>query len=146
MFHYPFTNDKDAITVTWHDLDHLEEGEFLNDVVIEFYLKYLTHSLEDKKKAEECYVFSSYFYSQLTVKTGGLSIFFVFCLIVTECYLTHSLSSYFLSWNNHVDFNEWNRIRNRKCDIDETYEKVKKWTSNVNIFDKKYLFVPINEK
>ena len=39
MFHYPFSH-RSSITVRVEDVERLSPGEFLNDSVIEFYIKY----------------------------------------------------------------------------------------------------------
>lgn len=45
MFTYPFPPAVGGITVTNEDYFCLHDGEFLNDVVISFYLKYLTEQV-----------------------------------------------------------------------------------------------------
>lgn len=102
MFEYPF-DGRDSVSVHWHDLRQVESPQFLNDVVIEFYLKFLMHSTIPEFLKQETHFFSSYFYSNLTATS-----------------------------------------KDTKSAI--SFEKVKKWTSKVDIFQKKYLFIPINEK
>ena len=45
MFQYPFPPSVGAITVTNEDFFCLYDGEFLNDIVISFYLKHLTEQV-----------------------------------------------------------------------------------------------------
>jgi hypothetical protein len=100
LFKYP-PDTKFSLSVREHDLYRLNEGEFLNDTVIEFYLRYL----QQQKDYPHTYFFNTFFYSQLTRKGGKPSEDYTF-----------------------------------------GYEKVKSWTSKVDIFRKKYLVVPINER
>ena len=46
----------------------LTEGEFLNDVIIDFYLKYLYHDILSERDRERTFIFSSFFYKRLTQK------------------------------------------------------------------------------
>uniref|UniRef100_A0A8C4DC65 Si:dkey-100n23.3 n=1 Tax=Dicentrarchus labrax TaxID=13489 RepID=A0A8C4DC65_DICLA len=67
---------KGGITVTMEDLQCLDSGQFLNDVIIDFYLKYLLHKAS-AAVAERSHIFSSFFYKQLTrrdnASEGGTS-------------------------------------------------------------------------
>jgi hypothetical protein len=88
---------KDAIMVTEKDLTFLKPGEFLNDTIIDFYLKYLHHHAS-KEIVDQVYIFNTFFYTRLSS--------------VVQPHLA--------------------------------YKRVAKWTSNVNIFEKDYLIIPIN--
>uniref|UniRef100_A0A8C1PYL9 SUMO specific peptidase 7b n=2 Tax=Cyprinus carpio TaxID=7962 RepID=A0A8C1PYL9_CYPCA len=68
LIQYPPPPSKGGITVTTEDLECLKDGEFLNDVIIDFYLKYLLLERADKDVAERSHIFSSFFYKQLTRK------------------------------------------------------------------------------
>ncbi|KYO22554.1 sentrin-specific protease 7 isoform F [Alligator mississippiensis] len=63
---YPPPPAKGGLGVTKEDLKCLEYGEFLNDVIIDFYLKYLLLEKAPKHLAERSHVFSSFFYKCLT--------------------------------------------------------------------------------
>ncbi|XP_035250064.1 sentrin-specific protease 7b isoform X1 [Anguilla anguilla] len=65
---FPPPPTKGGISVTTEDLECLDNGEFLNDVIIDFYLKYLMLEKAPKAVAERSHVFSSFFYRQLTRK------------------------------------------------------------------------------
>jgi Ulp1 family protease len=64
---------KKRTTVEFSDLERLDDGEFLNDNLIEFYLKFLVerergeHNLKD----DQVYFFSTHFYSALTATAPG---------------------------------------------------------------------------
>lgn len=62
---YPPPPAKGGISVTNEDLHCLSEGEFLNDVIIDFYLKYLVLEKLKKEEADRIHIFSSFFYKRL---------------------------------------------------------------------------------
>ena len=64
---YPKVGKK-KITVEWSDLERLDEGEFLNDNLISFFLRYLEQRLEEERSelAKRVYFFNTYFYATLT--------------------------------------------------------------------------------
>ncbi|XP_056145506.1 sentrin-specific protease 7 [Lampris incognitus] len=65
LIQYPPPPLKGGITVTMEDLKCLDSGQFLNDVIIDFYLKYLLQSAP-AAVTERSHIFSSFFYKQLT--------------------------------------------------------------------------------
>uniref|UniRef100_A0A8C3AGR0 Ubiquitin-like protease family profile domain-containing protein n=1 Tax=Cyclopterus lumpus TaxID=8103 RepID=A0A8C3AGR0_CYCLU len=65
LSHFPPPPLKGGITVTMEDLRCLDTGHFLNDVIIDFYLKYLLLNAS-AAVAERTHIFSSFFYKQLT--------------------------------------------------------------------------------
>ena len=96
-----------SVTVTSNDYLCLQTGQYLNDVIIDFYLNYLQCGLlRDNPMISRTYIFSIYFYSRLITKSRG----------------TSAIPSSHLMHNN-----------------------VKKWTKNVNIFQKDFIVIPINE-
>ncbi|XP_051870835.1 sentrin-specific protease 7-like isoform X2 [Pristis pectinata] len=70
---FPPPPTKGGLAVTTEDLECLEEGEFLNDVIIDFYLKYLLLEKAPKELAERTHIFSSFFYRRLTRKDNAES-------------------------------------------------------------------------
>ncbi|KAI4883783.1 hypothetical protein NFI96_012392 [Prochilodus magdalenae] len=71
LIQYPPPPAKGGITVTAEDLECLRDGEFLNDVIIDFYLKYLQLERADQDVANRSHIFSSFFYKQLTRKDNS---------------------------------------------------------------------------
>ncbi|XP_070832418.1 sentrin-specific protease 7 isoform X3 [Chaetodon trifascialis] len=65
LIQFPPPPLKGGITVTMEDLQCLDSGQFLNDVIIDFYLKYLLHNASPAV-TERSHIFSSFFYKQLT--------------------------------------------------------------------------------
>ncbi|EHL01364.1 putative Ubiquitin-like-specific protease 2 [Glarea lozoyensis 74030] len=72
--YYPPGGRKGQVTVERDDILRLNEGEFLNDNLVTFYLRYLEHELQQTKPevANRIYFQNSYFYPTLTkgVKKG----------------------------------------------------------------------------
>ncbi|XP_055733693.1 sentrin-specific protease 7-like isoform X2 [Salvelinus fontinalis] len=66
LIQFPPPPSKGGIAVTTEDLECLDNGQFLNDVIIDFYLKYLLLERVPQDVADRSHVFSSFFYKQLT--------------------------------------------------------------------------------
>ncbi|XP_077863678.1 sentrin-specific protease 6-like [Saccoglossus kowalevskii] len=107
---YPPPPCTGAITITNEDLFCLREGEFLNDVIIDFYLKYLTLNVLSEADRKRTYMFSSFFYKRLTQRVKRI-----------------------------VDSSVTMTLEQRR------HERVKTWTRHVDIFEKDFIIVPINE-
>ncbi|XP_067339194.1 sentrin-specific protease 6 isoform X2 [Channa argus] len=107
---YPPPPAKGGISVTNEDLHCLNDGEFLNDVIIDFYLKYLVLEKLKKEDAQRIHVFSSFFYKRLNQRERR------------NASDTANLP-----------------IQKRK------HNRVKTWTRHVDLFQKDFIFVPINE-
>ncbi|XP_030136938.4 sentrin-specific protease 7 isoform X6 [Taeniopygia guttata] len=107
---YPPPPAKGGLGVTREDLECLEYGEFLNDVIIDFYLKYLLLEKAPKHVADRTHIFSSFFYK---------------CLTRTEK-------------NSEGDA--------KVSAAQRRHRRVRTWTRHINIFNKDYIFVPVNEE
>jgi hypothetical protein len=94
---------KDRARVDMGDIEKLDEGEFLNDNLIGFYLQWLQDQLKQKHSewAERIYFQNTFFYQKLSNPEKGIK--------------------------------------------GINYEAVKKWTSKVDLLDKDYIIIPINE-
>ena len=69
---YPPEGKKKS-TVEWSDLEKLDEGEYLNDNLLGFYLRYLEDQLQKAKPevAKTVYWFNTYFFTSLTQNVRG---------------------------------------------------------------------------
>ena len=103
LFVYPPPPKSGGIPITTEDLACLEEGIYLNDVIIDFYLKYTFDHILTEEQRKKTYLFNSYFYKRLTQKSGS------------------------------------------KYSADLMHAQVKKWTRNVDIFEKDFIIIPVNE-
>ncbi|KAF7215506.1 sentrin-specific protease 7 isoform X1 [Nothobranchius furzeri] len=65
LIQFPPPPQKGGITVTMEDLRCLDSGQYLNDVIIDFYLKFLIQNAS-ADFTERCHIFSSFFFKQLT--------------------------------------------------------------------------------
>ncbi|KAG7257196.1 hypothetical protein CRUP_014207 [Coryphaenoides rupestris] len=107
---YPPPPAKGGISVTNEDLHCLNNGEFLNDVILDFYLKYLVLERLKKEDSQRSHVFSSFFYKRLNQRER----------------------------RNAPEAANL-PIQKRK------HNRVKTWTRHVDLFQKDFIFVPINE-
>lgn len=57
------------VTVDFHDLERLDEGEFLNDNVISFALRKVEETMPSEHK-DKVHYFNTFFYTALTTKNG----------------------------------------------------------------------------
>ncbi|KAG0263607.1 hypothetical protein BG011_008551 [Mortierella polycephala] len=78
LFLFPFKSSAKSKSIAVHneDMSRLNEGEFLNDTLIEFGLKHVHYNLETKHSelAQNTYIFNSFFYQRLLAKPGkGMS-------------------------------------------------------------------------
>ncbi|KAG0704265.1 hypothetical protein DFH29DRAFT_873884 [Suillus ampliporus] len=107
-----------ALNLMGSDLNRLRPHEFLNDTLIEFGLKLWLTELKAQNPdfAEQIHVFSSFFYKKLNNKKRQV------------------FTVSFYKFQNNLP-----------SSLDEGYQSVRKWTSKIDIFSKKYIIVPINE-
>lgn len=108
---YPPPPAVGGITITAEDMECLQEGEFLNDVIIEFYLKYLSEEILTPHDRQRTHIFSSFFYKRLTQREYG----------------NHS--------GNEIKLSP----------AEKRHLKVRKWTRRVDLFEKDFIIIPINE-
>ncbi|XP_063914137.1 uncharacterized protein LOC135130642 isoform X2 [Zophobas morio] len=111
---YP-AEGRGRITINTEDYMCLGQDQFLNDVIIDFYLKYLLLNLP-KEQQDKVHVFSTFFYKRLTTKPMKASR---------------------KSQPTEIDPN--------LTPAQKRHSRVKTWTKNVNIFEKDFIIVPINE-
>ncbi|KAI5633786.1 sentrin-specific protease 7 [Phthorimaea operculella] len=107
---------KGGIPINTEDYMCLAQDQFLNDVIIDFYLKHLLHEVLTHSQREKTHIFSTFFYKRLTTKPSK----------VNRCSNPHE-------WDSNLTPAQKRHLR------------VKTWTKNVNIFEKDFIVVPINE-
>jgi len=106
------------VSVTNEDYNCLEAEQFLNDVIIDFYLKYLQHGKFSDIEAvkEKTHIFTTYFYKRLTTRP-----------------------QYGKGKTHPVEDNP------ALTAAEKRYDRVERWTKKVNLFEKDFIVVPINE-
>jgi Ulp1 family protease len=62
---------RDSVSITELDLARLEPNEFLNDVIIDFYLMWIRDKIVPPKLRNKIYFYNSFFYNLLTRKSQG---------------------------------------------------------------------------
>ena len=67
MFDYP-PQGSNRIAVSTADYACLEAEVFLNDVVLDFYLKYMNQEVLSAEDQDRTLIFSTFFYNRLTQK------------------------------------------------------------------------------
>ncbi|CAK1553593.1 unnamed protein product [Leptosia nina] len=107
---------KGGIPINTEDYMCLAQDQFLNDVIIDFYLKHLVHDVLTDRQRDKTHIFSTFFYKRLTTKPSKVN-----------------RSSNPMEWDNSL------------TPAQKRHARVKTWTKNVNIFDKDFIVVPINE-
>ncbi len=96
------------------DVACLAEEQFLNDQIIDFWLRYFLDSLPDDQK-DKAYVYNTFFYKRLTTRPRRKSS---------------------APWEFDPGLSP----------SEKRHARVKSWTKKIDIFDKEFLFIPINEK
>lgn len=108
---YPPPPAKGGIAINTEDYVCLGEDQFLNDAIIDFYLRYVTLEVLSETDKNRTHVFSSYFYKRLT--------------------------------SPHAQAGENSPTLTAAA---RRHARVQKWTKNVNIFEKDFIIIPINEQ
>ncbi|XP_055316050.1 sentrin-specific protease 6-like isoform X2 [Sitodiplosis mosellana] len=98
-----------AISITVPDFQCLAVDEFLNDVIINFYLQYIAREVLTPEQEAKTHIFNTFFYEALSARPTSDST---------------------------------SNFRNR---AHRRHERVEKWTKNVNLFEKDFVIVPINQ-
>lgn len=108
---YP-PSGKGGISINTEDYMCLGADQYLNDVIIDFYLKYVLMEFLTEEQREKTHVFSTFFYKRLTTLNSKM---------------------------RSTDIVKLTAAQKR-------HERVKNWTKNVNLFEKDFIIVPINEQ
>lgn len=105
---------KGGITITLHDYMCLATDQFLNDIIIDFYLKWLHINVIPEEQKSRTFIFSSFFYQRLTTSSR--------------------------SPNSGHDKGV------KQTAAQKRHAYVQNWTKRVNLFEKDYIVIPINEQ
>ncbi|KAG8500399.1 hypothetical protein CXB51_004270 [Gossypium anomalum] len=100
---YP-KGDPDAISISKRDVELLCPETFINDTIIDFYIKYLKNKIQPEEQ-HRFHFFNSFFFRKLADLDKGLS---------------------------------------DECQAKSAFQRVHKWTRKVDIFEKDYIFIPVN--
>lgn len=100
---YP-KGDADAVSISKRDFDLLQPETFVNDTIIDFYIKYLKNKIKPEEK-DRFHFFNSFFFRKLA----------------------------------DPDKDPLDASQGKVA-----YQRVKKWTRKVNLFEKDFVFIPVN--
>ncbi|XP_048635532.1 probable ubiquitin-like-specific protease 2A isoform X1 [Brassica napus] len=100
---YP-QGEPDAVVVRKQDIELLKPRRFINDTIIDFYIKYLKSRIPPEERGR-FHFFNCFFFRKLA----------------------------------NLDKGSPSSFGGR-----EAYQRVQKWTKNVELFEKDYIFIPIN--
>lgn len=100
---YP-RGDPDAVSLGMREIELLQPERFVNDVIIDFYMKYLENKIKPEEK-HRFHFFNSFFFRKLA---------------------------------------DLDRDRRGAGDGRASFRRVRKWTRKVNLFEKDYIFIPVN--
>ncbi|KAL0726395.1 hypothetical protein Bca4012_022488 [Brassica carinata] len=100
---YP-QGEADAVVVRKQDIELLKPRRFINDTIIDFYIKYLQSRIPPEERGR-FHFFNCFFFRKLA----------------------------------NLDKGSPSSFGGR-----EAYQRVQKWTKNVELFEKDYIFIPIN--
>ncbi|XP_057373751.1 sentrin-specific protease 6-like [Daphnia carinata] len=114
---FSWSDGPDRFSVTTEDYTCLNQDNLLNDSIIDFYVKYVFSTKLDDSLKGRCHVFSSFFYQRLTTPPARMS------------GRKHSVED-----------------DSSLSSMEKRHLRVKSWTKKVDIFEKDYLVIPINER
>ncbi|XP_071710118.1 probable ubiquitin-like-specific protease 2B isoform X2 [Rutidosis leptorrhynchoides] len=100
---YP-KGDADAVSLSKRDFDLLQPDTFVNDTIIDFYIKHLKNKIEPEER-HRFHFFNSFFFRKLA----------------------------------DPDKDQLDASQGRAA-----YQRVKKWTRKVNLFERDFVFIPVN--
>jgi len=100
---YP-QGDPDAVSISKRDVELLLPETFVNDTIIDFYIKYLTTRIESTEKCR-FHFFNSFFFRKLA---------------------------------------DLDKDQGRAPEGRAAFLRVRKWTRKINVFEKDFLFIPVN--
>lgn len=103
---------KGGISINTEDYMCLATDQYLNDIIIDFYLKWVHQNITPEAQRDKTFIFSTFFYKRLTT----------------------------LSRHNNHDKDV------KQTAAQKRHARVQSWTKNVNLFEKDFIIIPINEQ
>ncbi|KAL5562669.1 hypothetical protein UlMin_032416 [Ulmus minor] len=100
---YP-KGEPDAVIISKRDIRLLQPETFINDTIIDFYIKYLANNIQHEEK-HRFHFFNSFFFRKLA---------------------------------------DLDKDPSNAYDCEAAFERVRKWTRKVDLFEKDYIFIPVN--
>ncbi|CAJ1961344.1 unnamed protein product [Sphenostylis stenocarpa] len=100
---YP-KGEPDAVSISKRDVELLQPQTFINDTIIDFYIKYLKNKLPTDEQ-DRFHFFNSFFFRKLA---------------------------------------DLDKDPSSACDGRAAFQRVRKWTRKVNLFEKDFILIPIN--
>ncbi|XP_067645133.1 uncharacterized protein velo isoform X2 [Eurosta solidaginis] len=104
---------KGGISINTEDYLCLATDQYLNDIIIDFYLKWVHNNVVPQAQRERAFIFSTFFYKRLTTLTRH---------------------------HHNVDKDV------KQTAAQKRHARVQNWTKNVNLFEKDFIIIPINEQ
>ena len=108
-----YPQGKGGISINTEDYMCLAVDQYLNDIIIDFFMKYLCNDLLSESERERTHIFSTFFYKRLTTMTT----------------------------NKRQTDKEVKLTASQK-----RHARVKNWTKSVNLFEKDFIIITINEQ
>ncbi|XP_024028801.1 probable ubiquitin-like-specific protease 2B isoform X2 [Morus notabilis] len=100
---YP-KGDTDAVSISKRDVDLLQPETFINDTIVDFYIKYLKNQIQPEER-QRFHFFNSFFFRKLA---------------------------------------DLDKDPSSAADGKAAFQRVRKWTRKVDLFEKEFIFIPIN--
>eukprot|EP00798_Chlamydomonas_sp_ICE-L_P026299 gene26299-17392_t len=140
---FPPEDGKHSVDVIAEDLGRLEPEEFLNDTIIDFYIKWIEDKMDPDFRSK-CYFFNSFFYKKLSEKiTPGSHTDHPSATKAASQPSTHPQQITPGSRTEHplttATAQEKKNMRHKA-----NFDRVKKWTKGIDLFSYSYVFVPIH--
>ncbi|XP_011293377.2 uncharacterized protein LOC101890437 isoform X1 [Musca domestica] len=107
-----YPQGKGGISINTEDYMCLATDQYLNDIIIDFYLKWVHENIIPDAQKERTHIFSTFFYKRLTTLTRHI--------------------------NHDKDV--------KQSAAQKRHARVQNWTKNVNLFEKDFIIIPINEQ
>lgn len=110
--------------ITEKDLERLSPRVFLNDTLINFYIKLLQNYILDTEKKNDFHFFNTYFFTRLKSSIEG------------EKYKGGAT----------IKLSPSNERETLQGKVNTIHKKLRKWHKKIKLLDKKHVFIPVNKR